>query len=1297
MRNWKSLTRTFVVLAPWMAMAGGPTGARADVRPLGRPAPAFEQNVGQLDPLVRFRAKAEGYGVALGDRGSVLTLGRDGKARVRMTFADAEPSDVRGEGERKGRIFYVSEPARPVEGAARFDRVRYEDAWPGTDVVFHGTDERQVRFDFELAPGADPDRIRLVFDGTDRLAVEEDGDLSLAVGGEELRVSRPVVFQETSGVRRRVDGRFVADGPRAVRFALAGYDRALPLVIDPTIDFTSYLGTTADEEVLWTETRAGSVYVSGRTWSNSAAFPVVPPNAATPDPDPPHCFISKFTPDGSDLAWSVVFNWSGTLAHECGPFALGPSAKVHAAFRQALSGGQWGVSVFSEPDSPTGYAGSNFTVPELQPDQPVRIQADDDGNTYLLGSCNPVALDNGDVVLPNGERTSAYLTGCSSSSAYGNPRRFESLLLKLAPTGSRLYGTFVGGTPPGTGDFDRLPDAARALAVDPVTQVAWVGGYARSADLAGNPDRILIDSSLHPALHTSCGEASPGACMPNAFVLRYDTTAANAASLTYATYYGIRFAGDGLTPIPWDGTLADWFSVEDMALEPGGAINLFGSIRRVRQANQPYDLFVVRLDPWSPSDVFDPLWVEQPFEKVIAGSLQDTAVRIARRPNGDLVLGGFTNSPDFPWVDPVYPAPTNALAPFVSVLRSSTSTFVFSSGLPGEPPVWPPDPADPPREKMAIAVPDDDVVYAAWTTTVAGLASTTAAVGPFQNALAGRKDAVVARLCFNPSGCPTAPANNPPTFTSVSTPVGGPLWVTTGGRVSLTVSVEDVDGDPLTVTWELPSGQQVDPAASGDALYATDLFPPGTSNVRVTVDDGRGGVTTATIVVDVFDNTPVGTGVRVWPGNEASPQGGGAVVAVTGDVLVPGNTFLSVRNDVSPLPPSDRQLGSPPYYYDVRSTATFATPPTVCIDIRGHGFADPGVALYRHAGGAWAALPSTVVETTPGLPQLCAPVALGATPATLAILTPEAPANRIGTLAGTIPWDNVNDRCDGPGPDPNDGGPATSSRLDRPEGAVYDPARNVLYFAEKCGFRVRRLDLATGSIRTLTGTGLPSQAANQPAGLVRGDADAVSTDPAVATLLSPNGVALDPAGNLYVADSGHCRIRKLSLDRAGNPTTIVTVAGTGTCGFSGDGGPALAAQLGSNLYVRTDAGGALYVSDGDRVRRIGPGVTGTIGGDEVIATYAGGGTGAPGASPAPATSLALGRTLGLALSPAGDLYVALLNGILHVEPDGAASLVRSGGGPTGPSTTRSRSSQTAISPGAPATAAASPTCSASAG
>ena len=326
---------------------------------------------------------AQAYGVFLADRESVLTLGRDGAASVRMAFTGSEPMNVRGEGARAGRVFHVADPVKPVSGAARFDRVRYVDAWPGTDIVFHGTDERQVRFDFELAPGADPDRIRLDFSGADDLVVEDDGDLALTVAGARAHIRKPVVFQETAAGRRPVEGGFVLDGPRAVRFTLAGYDHALPLVIDPTIDFASYLGTGTNEEVLWAETRGGSVYVSGRTWQ-SMAFPKVP-SVSGDDVSAPHCFISKFTPDGRDLAWSVVFDWTGTLAHECGSFALGPNQKIHAALRLFLSGSLWGVSVFTELDASGGtWLGSNFEVPELQTDQPVRIQADNLGNRTCL-------------------------------------------------------------------------------------------------------------------------------------------------------------------------------------------------------------------------------------------------------------------------------------------------------------------------------------------------------------------------------------------------------------------------------------------------------------------------------------------------------------------------------------------------------------------------------------------------------------------------------------------------------------------------------------------------------------------------------------------------------------------------------------------------------------------------------------------------------------------------------------------------------------------------------------------------
>ena len=212
----------------------------------------------------------------------------------------------------------------------------------------------------------------------------------------------------------------------------------------------------------------------------------------------------------------------------------------------------------------------------------------------------------------------------------------------------------------------------------------------------------------------------------------------------------------------------------------------------------------------------------------------------------------------------------------------------------------------------------------------------------------------------------------------------------------------------------------------------------------------------------------------------------------------------------------------------------------------------------------------------------------------------------------------------------------------------------------------------------------PEPSDPQPAGLVPGDADAVSDDPAVATLMSPNGVGLDPAGNLYIPTPATAASARCTSTRPGGPRPSSPWRARGSAAL-----PVTAGRrprpIGANLYIRTDAGGALYVSDGDRVRRIGPGVTpgdGSIDGasDEVITTYAGGGTGVPGASPAPATSLALGHTLGLALSSGGDLYVGLFNGILRVDRPGRRPSCAPGS-PTGPPATRSRSLRTATWPG----------------
>ncbi len=197
-----------------------------------------------------------------------------------------------------------------------------------------------------------------------------------------------------------------------------------------------------------------------------------------------------------------------------------------------------------------------------------------------------------------------------------------------------------------------------------------------------------------------------------------------------------------------------------------------------------------------------------------------------------------------------------------------------------------------------------------------------------------------------------------------------------------------------------------------------------------------------------------------------------------------------------------------------------------------------------------------------------------------------------------------------------DGGPAASALLRGPTGLAFDAAGN-LYVAEKYLHRVRRIDAATGGIRTVAGTGTAG--------------DSGDGGPATAARFNyPGNVALDAAGNLYVADSQNYRLRRVSA-----ATGIVsTVAGDGTSGFGGDGGPASASRLSLLTDVHVEPNGDLLLSDlnNQRVRRISAatGIIQTIAGNGARATTGDGG---------PATAASLDLPYAVARDAAGNLFV----------------------------------------------------------
>ncbi|HEX8282893.1 MAG TPA: carboxypeptidase regulatory-like domain-containing protein [Pyrinomonadaceae bacterium] len=662
---------------------------------------SFEENRGQADARAQFLARNGAYSLYLGADEVTLALrdasdashrrdGAEGRApraasvasvlRIRLLGASRQ-ARARGLEELEGKSNYLvgRDPSRWHTNVPNFARVEYEGVYPGVDVVYYGN-QRQLEYDFQLAPGADAGLIGLGVEGADGVRIDGDGDLVLPTAAGDVRQHAPHAYQEVAGVRRAVSCRYVLKGENRVGFELGEYDAALPLIIDPVVSYSTYLGgRNADAAYAVAVDAAGNAYVTGTTeaWD----FPVTPGALQTTrrggaaQQIVSDTFVAKLNPQGTALVYSTF---------------LGGSGDEEASLSVAVDGeGQAHVAGFTNstnfPTTPGAFrtssaGGNDVFVSKLDAAGSALLYS-----TYLGGAGDEyvanLALGGGGAVYVGGYTLSADypVTPGAFRTQHGGGAQYDAdgFVTKLvpAPNAGLVFSTFLGGT-----GNDTIEGLAVASGLD---DSVYLTGNTKSSNFPITPNvvqpELAGDGSTHDAFLTrlnSSGTAAifstylggqygdwgtavavdgggaayvagytdstdfpttPGAFQTanpsggvKAFVAKF---AADGAGLAYSTYFGgsnsdkanaVAIDANGCAYVAGE-TYSYDMPVTTGALQPNNAGGML-------------DAFLFKLNPAG---------TILSYSTYLGGSDWDSAQGVAVGPDRGVYLAGFTFSYDF--------------------------------------------------------------------------------------------------------------------------------------------------------------------------------------------------------------------------------------------------------------------------------------------------------------------------------------------------------------------------------------------------------------------------------------------------------------------------------------------------------------------------------------------------------------------------------------------------------------------------------------------------------------------------
>ena len=436
---------------------------------LGKLPVAFEPNQGQAQGDAQFVAHGKGYSVALqAGRAEVYSRG----VRIAATLVGARSTAGQAESPLPGVVNYlVGETSSWRTGIPTYARVRYREVYPGIDILYYGN-AGQLEYDFVLAPGADPRRIAVRYEGARHLRMDAAGDLVVETATGELKQHRPELYQEIAGVRRKIVGGYVLRG-QTVRFEVGRYDRSRPLVIDPTLTWATYFGSPADDggQGVGADS-SGNIYLAGYTLTAAEGY---------------DSFISKISPDGTTAIYTTVFGGDGD------DFAL---AVAVDASGNVYFGGQttsdnlpqmgylnyypgYSVDAFIAKLDTTGALSYFNYLGGSGADILTGLAIDGSGNAYVVGSTNspdfPVS------------------TGVAQTAPAGG---IDLFVMKFNATGSGVYSTYLGGSSDDYGNAIAVDSAGDAFLTGTTTSTNFpVTLNSYQARVAGGGDAFVTKLS----------------------------------------------------------------------------------------------------------------------------------------------------------------------------------------------------------------------------------------------------------------------------------------------------------------------------------------------------------------------------------------------------------------------------------------------------------------------------------------------------------------------------------------------------------------------------------------------------------------------------------------------------------------------------------------------------------------------------------------------------------------------------------------------------------------------------------